>query len=114
MTAQNNTLMRINRILETKHWTVYRLAKEADIPYSSLSNLFQRNTEPTLPTLRRICGGLGISLSEFFSDESTPESYEYTKTERELIDLYQSLKQPDKLRLTAYAQGLAKHLPEYD
>ncbi|MDD3416613.1 MAG: helix-turn-helix transcriptional regulator [Lachnospiraceae bacterium] len=110
--VENDTLLRIKKIMEQKSWTIYQLAKECNIAYSSLSNLFQRNTEPTLPTLRKICAGLGISLSDFFSDEPAPIMLEYSADERLLVSLYQSLKLPDKKLLTTYAHALNRKLPE--
>lgn len=109
---QNTTLMKLNVLLEQKGWTVYRLAKESEIPFSSLNNLFKRNTQPTLPTLRKICSGLGISLSDFFSDEVTPRMAEYTAEERELVSLYQTLNSSDKKLLMTYASALNKKLPK--
>ncbi len=55
---KNTTLMKLELLMQQRNWSVYRLAKESDMPCSSLNNLFQRNTEPTLPTLRKICAGL--------------------------------------------------------
>lgn len=110
--VKNVTLMKIESYMEQKEWTLYKLAKESDIPYSSLSNLFQRNTEPTLPTLRKICEGLNISLSDFFKDECIPPLTEYSAEERKLIFLYQSLTLSDKKLLMTYAQALNRQLPD--
>lgn len=109
---KNTTLAKIELLMKQNHLTVYRLAKEAGIPYSSLNNLFHRNTEPTLSTLRKICDGLGISLSVFFSDESTPVVTEYSVDERKLILLYSSLKASDKKLLLTYAQALNRKMPD--
>lgn len=112
---KNITLMKIESYMKQRNWTVYRLAKESDISYSSLNNLFQRNTEPTLPTLRKICSGLGISLSQFFSDEQTPPDLmfsHYSLEDRILISLYHSLKGSDKKLLMTYAQALNWELPK--
>lgn len=109
---KNITLMKLNTLMEQRHWSIYKLAKESDIPYSSLNNLFQRNTEPTLPTLRKICTGLGISLSDFFSDESLPVITEYSMEERRLLTLYRSLKSSEKKLLMVYALALNKKIPE--
>lgn len=109
---QNTTLLRIEKIMAEKQWTVYRLAKESDIPYSSLNNLFQRNTEPTLPTLRKICTGFGISMSDFFSDEPTSYITEYSADERKLVSLYRNLRLTDQKLLMTYAQALNREIPE--
>lgn len=110
--GENDTLLKIRKMMELRGFTVYQLAKESNIAYSSLNNLFQRNTEPTLPTLRKICAGLEISLPEFFSDEPTPVKQEYSAEERNLISLYQSLKLPDRKLLNAYAHALNRELPD--
>lgn len=112
--CQNATLMKLQKILKAKNWTIYKLSKESGIPYSSLSNLFQRNTEPTLPTLRKICAGIEISLSEFFSDEPAPELPEYSADERKLVSLYRDLKLSDRKLLMTYAQALNRELPEQE
>lgn len=108
---ENITLMKLEMLMNERKWSIYKLAKESDIPYSSLNNLFQRNTEPTLPTLRKICAGLGISLSDFFSDETLSTIPEYSIDERKLISLYQSLKTSEKKLLMTYAMALNKKIP---
>lgn len=65
----NSTLLRIQELLEQKKWTVYKLSKESDIPYSSLNSLFLKNNQPTISTLEKICKGLNIALSDFFSNK---------------------------------------------
>ena len=65
---KNFILMRIEQFLDKRNWTIYRLAKESDLPYSSLNNIFVRNTVPGFVTLEKICGGLNISLKQFFDD----------------------------------------------
>ena len=108
----NATLLRLKCILEQKHWSVYKLSKESGIPYSSLTNIFYRNTEPTLPTLRKICIGLNISMSDFFADECVPELTDYTAEERNLLSLYRTMKSSDRKLLMTYAQALNRELPD--
>ena len=88
---ENAILLRIKEYMRENDWTVYHLAKESGMAYSSLNNLFRRNTEPTLPTLRKICDGLGVSLSAFFNDGDTPVITAYTQEERTLVNLYRSI-----------------------
>lgn len=110
----NETIRKIREILEERGWSLYRLSKACDIPYSSLNNIFQRNTEPTLPLLRSICNGLGISLSEFFEDEPAPPRIEYTIDERNLVIEYRSMNRTSRQLLKTYAAGLNKKLPDMD
>lgn len=42
---------RIRQLMEKRGWTDYRLAKEANLSHSTVTNMFNRNNAPTLPTL---------------------------------------------------------------
>ena len=53
---------KIRDLMNERGWTVYRLAKESGVSWSTLRHMFERNTEPTMPTIEAICKGLGISL----------------------------------------------------
>ena len=59
---------RIRELLNERNWTEYKLAKESGLSQSTISNIFKRNTVPSISTLELICGGFGISLSQFFSE----------------------------------------------
>ena len=67
---------RIRRLCEARSWTVYRLAKESGITYSTLSTMLSQDNTPTFPTLEKLCHGFGITLGQFFNDDTltvTPE-----------------------------------------
>lgn len=72
---------RLNELLSKYGWTKYRLAKESNLPESTLSNIFHRGTIPTIATLQVICETLNITLADFFSDDdkitATPELKEF-------------------------------------
>lgn len=107
---ENQVIERIRALLEYKHWSVYRLAKEARLPYSSLNNIFARNTCPSISTLEKICQGLNISLSDFFADSGNPlQSENLSEKEQEIINAYRSLSSKDKGLLFAYLSGLCRH-----
>lgn len=106
---EDDVLNRIDFFLKYKHWTLYKLAKVSGLPYSSLNNIFNRRTCPTLPTLEKICKGFNITLSEFFDYDNNPvKSEDLTDCEQELLYSYQSLSHRDKDRLEAYMMGLRK------
>lgn len=95
--GENDILEKIRTYMKLQNWTLYRLAKESEIPYTSLHSMFEKNTQPTLPTLRKICSGLGISLSDFFADDLHPVSpNKYTEDELELLEMYRHLSAKDK------------------
>lgn len=48
----------IRELMEERGWSEYKLAKMANLPQSTISNLFKRNNVPTLYTLEAICKAL--------------------------------------------------------
>ena len=62
---------RLQALMDERGWTIYRVAKEADIPWSTVRNMFKRNTDPSVATLERICAGMGITLVQFFDVENS-------------------------------------------
>lgn len=61
---------RLQQLMDERGWTIYKVAKEADIPWSTVRNMFKRNTEPSIITLECICKGMGISLCQFFDEDN--------------------------------------------
>ena len=59
---------RIRELMEERNWTDYRLAKEANLSHSTVTNMFNRNNAPTLPTLEAVCQAFGITLAQFFAE----------------------------------------------
>ena len=64
-----NLQCKIRALMEERGWTVYRLAKESGVSWSTIRNMFDRNTEPTVPTVEALCKGLGITLEELLLGE---------------------------------------------
>ena len=78
-------LKRIKELLDERNWTMYQLSHRADIPQSTLSNLFARNNAPSIPTLEKICQALGISLAEFFGSKNETNEEEKILKEWRLL-----------------------------
>ena len=79
-------------------------AKESDIPYSTLNNMINRTNIPTIPTLQKLCDGFGITLSDFFTENS--DRPQLTVGQQEVIELYNRLDHEKKNVLKAYMKGL--------
>ncbi len=62
-------LEKIEQLRKEKGWSINYLAMESGLTQSTLNNLYSRNTEPKISTLRAICGAFGITLSDFFKEE---------------------------------------------
>jgi len=48
------------------------LARKAGVSLSFLNAIEKDEKEPTIATLRKICASLGITLGEFFAEETEP------------------------------------------
>ena len=90
-------LEKIEKFRKEKGWSINYLAMESGLTQSTLNNLYSRNTEPKISTLRAICGAFGITLSEFFKEE---------ENEDELIRRVKTLSQENKTALLQILKGL--------
>lgn len=91
-----DTNARIRKLMDKKGWTEYKLAKESGLSQSTITNLFKRNTIPSIPTLEIICESFGITLAQFFADHNLAE---LTEEQQTLFDkwLYLSPQQKELL-----------------
>lgn len=113
MISEDNLVMKkIEQLYTQKGWSLYRLAKESNIPYSSLNNMMQRNTQPTVYTLEKLCDGLGMTMSEFFDDRTPITDYMYylrlQPDEFILVETYRTLPPKKQERMLAYLDGLSE------
>ena len=81
-----DALRKINRMRLERGWSVYRLSVEADLPQSTLINMFNRETQPSIATLEALCKGFGITLAEFFAENEEEQGVVLSKDE--LNDLF--------------------------
>ena len=91
---------RIKQLMEERGWTDYRLAKEANLSHSTITNVFKRNNAPTLPTLEVICRAFGITLAQFFAEGG--EAVEITDEQRELFAKWSTLTEKQKALLLEF------------
>ncbi len=84
-----DVIQHIQDLCRERDWSYYRLAKESDIPYSTLNNMINRTNIPTIPTLQKLCDGFGITLSDFFTENS--DRPQLTVGQQEVIELYNHL-----------------------
>ena len=88
--------IRIKQIMEEKNISEYRLAKQSGLSQSTISNIFVRNTAPTIPTLEAICNGLGITMAQFFADENDEQLVYLTPEQKDFFDDWLSLSSEEK------------------
>lgn len=88
-----DTKKRIKELMDERGWTIYELAKRSGLSQTTISNMWKRNTEPTIPSLRAICDGFGLSLAQFFAENN---QVELTDEQREFFSKWSSLSQEQK------------------
>ena len=59
---------RIRQLMDEREWSEYMLAIEAGLSQSTVANIFNRNTTPSIPTIEAICDAFGLTLAQFFSE----------------------------------------------
>ena len=101
-----DVIQHIKNLCTERHWSYYRLAQEAGIPYSTISNMIHRTNIPTIPTLQKMCDGFGITLSDFFLDEVS--EVHLTQPQQEVLELYGRLSVEERKLFLAYGKGLGK------
>lgn len=83
-----NAKLRIRKLMAERQWSEYRLALESGLSQSTISNIFSRNTTPSIPTLESICKAFGITLAQFFAEG---DRVELTSEQLEMFRAWSSL-----------------------
>ena len=79
--------------MNEREWSEYRLAIASGLSQSTVANIFNRNTTPSVSTLESICSGFGISLAQFFAEG---DLVELTPEQREMFTQWSSLTKEQK------------------
>lgn len=100
-----DVLGRLRELLQERGWSEYRLAQVSGLNESTISNIYRRNTLPTIATLETICKAFGITLSQFFAEgdmiEMTPEA-------KELLDAWIPLTKEQRQTVLLVARSYRK------
>ena len=64
-----DTIARVKELAAERDLTLHKLAQVCDVPYSTLKNTEQRCGQLTVDTIERICIGLQIPMSLFFTEK---------------------------------------------
>lgn len=99
-----DVIPRIQELCLQRSWTLYRLAKESGIPYSTLCTMLHKANAPSISTLIRICKGFGVTLSEFF-DTGSEVAY-YTPEQKALLDQWALLSSENQSAAQKYIHYL--------
>ncbi len=105
MFEENYCIKRIRELMEKNGYNTYRLAKQSGISLSTLSSMFENNTEPRIETLEKICSACNISIAQFFERSSRDLSPEQNR----VLDVYDSLSSKDREMALSYMRFLSKN-----
>jgi transcriptional regulator with XRE-family HTH domain len=86
-----DVIKRIDQLMRERNWSDYKLATKSGLSSSTIANIHRRNTVPSITTLESICSAFGITLAQFFNDQTsyvqlTQEQQEFFNTWISLTD----------------------------
>ena len=84
---------RIRDLMDERGWSEYKLAIRSGLSQSTVANIFNRNTTPSVSTIEAICTGVGISLAQFFAEGSLVE---LTLEQQEMFNQWSGLNAEQK------------------
>ena len=82
-------LGRLRELMAEHDWSEYRLGVEADINPGTISQMFQRNSIPEIPSLEKMAGAFGLTLSQFFAGDG--EAVPLAPREKEMLEAWSFL-----------------------
>lgn len=96
-----DVIEKLQKLKDENNWSNYRIAKSCGLSEGTINNLFKRNNSPSLVTIEAVCNAFGLSLSQFFLEESeefvvlTEQQKDFfnrwtslTKEQKDLVDKY--------------------------
>lgn len=106
MLNENYIIKRIEELCEKQNMSRYRLAQKSGLSQSSISNLLNRRSLPSIITLSKICDGFKITLSQFFTDEGSVVNL--SKEQKNVLDTWSELDDEERKLVEAYIKGLKR------
>lgn len=85
---------RLDDLRAVKGWTLYELAKQANVSTSTIYHWRDRLTLPSLELLEAVCYALGITVIDFIADGD--DMTLLTKEQKELVQLWSALSDDKK------------------
>lgn len=99
-----DVLQRIVDLRAKRGWSEYELAKQADVPQTTISSWYNKNMCPSVASLIKICRGFDITVSQFFLDENN--AIDLTENQKVLLEKYNALSDKQKEKLDVFLEGM--------
>ena len=93
--SEYDVLDRIEKERLSRNWSEYTLAKNSGITPSTISTWYRRNLQPSISSIEKICKGLDMSLSQFFSSPKD-QCVNLTDSQQEILDVWKYLNEEQK------------------
>ncbi|MTK07465.1 MAG: helix-turn-helix domain-containing protein [Hungatella sp.] len=87
-------LGRIEKERLSRDWSEYTLAKNSGITPSTISTWYRKDLQPSISSIEKICKGLDISLSQFFSSQE--QCVNLTNSQSEILEIWKYLNTSQK------------------
>lgn len=100
-----DVIAHIETLTKARGWSQYRLAKEANLAQTTIANIFNRGTIPSIATLEMLCKAFHITLSEFFLEETDVETI-LTVEQRRLLVYWNALTPQQQRIITELLQNM--------
>lgn len=98
----------LNKITEMrleKGWTEYELAERSELTQSTISSWYRKKLIPSISSLEHICNAFGISLSQFFN-ENTDNSNSLTEGQKNILQRWNKLTKDQQSKLADFLDSL--------
>ena len=82
-------IKRITELTNERGWSTYKLAQKSGLSSSTIANIYRSHTVPSLSTLEIICDAFGITLSQFFAEDT--DAVPLTPEQKEMFDKWANL-----------------------
>lgn len=83
-----DVLKKIEKMRIERGLSIYQLALLSGLTDKCIYNWYKRNTLPTIKTLSAICDAFGVTLSQFFAEDTL---LEVNEEQKQLIDDFNAL-----------------------
>ena len=102
-------LERLDSLMAEKSLTRASLARLSDVPYTTIDGFYKKGYENAkISTIRKIAHALGVSLDYLIEEEpiETKKAPSMSDEAKELLPLFESLDQLDRVRVIGTVTGL--------
>lgn len=94
-------LEKITKLRIEQNWSEYQLAENSGLTQSTISSWYRKKLIPSISSLEHICDAFGISLSQFFKDD-TKSFTEITQFQQETLKKWSKLSKEQQKKLSDF------------